>query len=155
MEKIKELATIAGGILFFVAVVSLPVVFFMGSVWASENLMPALFSIGWILLAVNVVVLLPLSLFKRLRGFTGGGIFLSSYVFGLLTWLLGFILTYAIWGVGAVIVGILFLGGGVVPIAMLATGFNGYWEQFFIVLVLAVLTFGARVGGMLIVESGN
>lgn len=155
IEKIKELAGMAFGFLIFIAIMSLPVIFIKGSVWASTHLFGPLIVVGWILLAIDILLLLPLSVFKRLRGFTGGGIFLSSFIFGLVSWLLGFILTYSIWGVWAVIIGIFFMGFGVVPIALLATAINGYWEPFFTVLVLIVLTFGARIVGMLIAESGE
>ena len=153
LEKLKQIGLVTTGIMIFVAVISLPVVFIMGSLWASENILPPLISFGWIVLAVNIVILLPLSLFKRLRGFTGGAIYLSSMVFGLIAWLFGFILTYSIWGLGAVIIGILFMGGGVVPVAMLATAFNGYWEPFFIVFAMGVLTIVARMFGMYMMES--
>lgn len=107
------------------------------------------------MLAVNIVIFLPLSIFTRLRGFTGGGIFFSSFLFGFVAWLLGFILTYSIWGAWAVVIGVLFLGGGVVPIALLATAINGYWDPFLTLLVVTALTFGARIIGLLIAESGE
>jgi hypothetical protein len=99
--------------------------------------------------------MLPLSIFRGLRNYTGGAIFLSSFIFGLVTWLLGFILTYALWGLWAVIVGILFFGGAVVPFALLATLLKGMWDPFFAVLILTVVTFGSRIIGMLIVESAK
>jgi hypothetical protein len=66
--------------------------------WASTNLLPPLYMIGWIAVAVVILLLLPLSLFRRLRAFTGTTIFLSSYVFGLICWLTGFVVTYSLWG---------------------------------------------------------
>jgi hypothetical protein len=155
VEKLKEMAGMAFGFLILVAVLSLPLVFIMGAAWASKNLLGPLVVIGWVLLVINIVILLPLSIFKRLRGFAGGGIYFSSFVFGLVAWLLGFILAYSIWGAWAVVVGILFLGGGVVPIALLATAMNGYWDPFFTLLVATILTFAARIIGMLIAESGE
>jgi hypothetical protein len=155
VEKLKEMAGMAFGFLILVAVLSLPLVFVMGAAWASKNLLGPLVVIGWVLLAINIVILLPLSIFKQLRGFAGGGIYFSSFVFGLVAWLIGFILTYSIWGAWAVVVGILFLGGGVVPIALLATAINGYWDPFFTLLVVTILTFAARIIGMLIAESGE
>lgn len=154
-EKLKQMAGMAFGLLMLIAILSLPLVFFMGAAWASKNLLDPLIALGWILLAINIVVLLPLSIFKRLRGFAGTGIYFSSFVFGLVAWLLGFILTYSIWGTWAVVIGILFLGGGVVPIAMLATAINGYWDPFFTLLVVTILTFVARIIGMLVAESGE
>jgi hypothetical protein len=69
--------------------------------------------------------------------------------------LLGFILVYSIWDSLAVVICILFLGGGVVPIALLATAINGYWDPFFMLLVATVLIFGARIIGLRIAEIGK
>lgn len=155
VDKIKELTGMAFGLLILIAVFSLPFVFIKGSLWASNHLLEPLIKIGWILVAIDILILLPLSIFKRLRGLTGGGIFLSSFIFGLVLWLMGFILTYSIWGLFAVIIGLFFLGIGVVPIALLATAISGYWEPFFTILVLLILTFGARILGLFIAESGE
>ena len=155
MGNLKELSAKVFGLSIFIAVLSLPFVFIMGAAWASKNLLGSLVIAGWVLLAINIVFLLPLSAFKRLRGFTGGGIYLTSFLFGIVLWLLAFILTYSIWGTWAVVIGIFFMGGGVVPIALLATALNGYWDPFFTLLVITLLTFGTRVIGMNIAESGE
>ena len=154
-DKLKEMAGMALGLLIFIGMLALPFVFIMGATWASKNLLEPLIIIGWGLLALNIIIFLPLSIFKRFRGFTGSGIYASSFLFGLVAWLLGFILTYYIWGAWAVVIGILFLGGGVVPIALLATAISGYWDPFFSLLVVTVLTFASRIIGLLIAESGE
>lgn len=154
-EKIKGIGGIALGGVIFLAILAVPAVFIMGSTWAATHLLEPLIIVGWIALAVDLLLLLPLSIFRGLRGFTGTMIFVSSFIFGLITWLLGFILTYSLWGLWAVIIGILFFGGAVVPFALLATLFKGMWEPFFSVLILFVLTFGARFAGFYIAESGS
>lgn len=151
-EKLKRLNTAALGTVISIAVLSIPALFILGSTWAAKNLLHPLMVSGWFFLALDLLVLLPLSLFRGLRGFTGILIFISSFVFGLVTWLLGFILTYSLWGLWAVIIGILLFGGAVVPFALLATMFKGMWEPFFVVLVLVALTFGSRIAGVAIVE---
>lgn len=143
------------GLMVFLALASVPLIFLAGSVWAAEHLLPPLIVAGWFAIALDVLVLLPLSIFRRIRGFTGGAIFISSFVFGAVTWLLSLILTYALWGLGAVVVGILLFGGAVVPFAMLATMFQGMWEPFFTVFVLLLVTFGSRIVGALIAESAG
>ena len=155
IEKVKAFGGVLLVIAVFICILALFSVFIKGSLWASRHLLGPLIAIGWIALGVNILILLPLSIFKRLRGFTGAGIFLSSYIFGLISWLLGFVLTYALWGLWAVIVGILFLGGGVVPIALLATLFKGLWVPFFTLIVLTAITFGSRVGGLVIAGSAS
>lgn len=152
--KIAEFSNMIFGVVIFLAFLSIPALLILGSTWAAKNLLQPLIVLGWIAVAIDILILLPLSLFKGLRGFTGTAIFISSFLFGLVTWLLGFILTYAIWGLWAVIAGVLLFGGAVVPFALLATLFNGMWEPFFTVLILAALTFGSRIIGILIAERG-
>jgi O-antigen/teichoic acid export membrane protein len=152
--KIAEFSNMIFGVVIFLAFLSIPVLLILGSTWAAKNLLQPLIVLGWIAIAIDILILLPLSIFKGLRSYTGTAIFISSFIFGLVTWLLGFILTYAIWGLWAVVAGVLLFGGAVVPFALLATLFNGMWEPFFTVLILAALTFGSRIIGMLIAERG-
>ncbi len=155
MERLRSYTQVVFGLVVFVGFLALPFIFIMGAAWASANLLQPLIIIGWLLFALTAVLFLPLSVFKRLRNFTGGAIYLSSYIYGLVTWLIVFNLCYAIWGEWAVVIGILFLGGGVVPIALLATAIKGLWEPFTILIVLSILTFGTRIGGHIIGESGE
>ena len=69
---------------------------------------------SFLVVVVDIVILLPLSMFRRLRPHTGGLLYLSSYLFGLVTWLYGFIVTCALWGGFAVVIGLMFFGVGVV-----------------------------------------
>lgn len=92
-EKLKGLNTAALGSVIFIAVLSIPALFILGSAWAAKNLVHPLIVSGWFLLALDLFVLLPLSVFRGLRGFTGVPIFISSFVFGFITWLIGLILT--------------------------------------------------------------
>lgn len=154
-DKLKSLGTLAFGGAILIGILAVPVIFFYGVVWASKNLLMPLIAVGWVIFAFDLLILLPLSLFRGLRGFTGGAIFISSYIFGLITWLLSFVLTWALWGGWAVVIGILLFGGAVVPFALLATLFKGMWEPFFSVLGLFVLTFGARIGGIVIAGSNG
>ncbi|MDO8770460.1 MAG: hypothetical protein Q7K57_17505 [Burkholderiaceae bacterium] len=153
----KDKLQALGGIAFFAVILlaagAALAFFILGSAWAAKNLLGPLIVAGWAVFALLILVLLPLSIFRRLRDFTGAGIFLSSYLFGLIAWLLSFILTYELWGTWAVVAGILLLGGAVVPFALLATLFNGMWGPFFMVLALFILVFATRVGGGLIAES--
>ena len=154
-DKLKSAAGWTFGIVVVIGLLALPFIFIKGAIWASEHVLPPLISVGWIALAIVLLVLLPLSIFKRLRGFTGTGIFIASYVFGLICWLIGFVVTYALWGLWAIIIGLLFLGGGVVPIGMLAALIKGEWQMLVALLVLAALTFGSRLLGAFIAASAE
>ena len=51
-----------------------------GAVWVGEHALQWLINFSWILLAINLLILLPLGLFKK-TGVVGGiGIYMSSYV---------------------------------------------------------------------------
>lgn len=154
-ERAKEAGTLALGVVFFLAILCIPVLFIMGAEWAAENLLQPLIAAGWIAVGLDVLIFLPLCIFRGTRGFAGLAIFISSFIFGLVTWLVAFVLTYALWGLWAVILGVVFFGGAVVPFALLATLFKGMWDPFFTVVILFVLTFGSRIAGMYIVESSG
>lgn len=155
LENVKKISNILLGISLFLAVIALPIVFVKGAMWASRNLLPPLFTVGWLAIALIVLILLPLSLFKRLRGFAGTAIFFSSYLFGLICWLSGFVITYSLWGAWGVMFGLLFLGGGVVPIGIVASLFNAEWQMMLFLFILISLTLAARIGGAAISESGR
>ena len=151
-DKLKSAASLAFGLVVFLGLLALPFIFIKGAMWASEHILPPLITVGWLALALVLFLLLPLSAFKRLRGYTGTGIFIASYIFGLICWLMGFVVTYMLWGLWAIIVGLLFLGGGVVPIGMVAALFKGEWQTLGVLFFLVVLTFGSRLLGMYIAE---
>jgi hypothetical protein len=129
------------------AALALPVLFINGGLWAAERLLPLLVWIGWIVVALDLLALLA-SIIPHVRPVTGTGLLLSSYLFGAILWLFALVLTYHLWGLFAVVVGLFIMGIGVVPIAMLATLFKGAWEQLVILLALTALTFGTRLAGI-------
>lgn len=147
IEKAKNLGwTVLGlGILLFFLLIGA----FMlnGAVWVGEHVIDWLITISWIVLAVDLFILVPLSLSRRFGMYGGIGIFFSSNIFGLTLWFLGLLLTYSTWGFLGVIIG-LFLGGvGVIPVAMLAMLVNGEFSAFFGLLLLVALTIGSKILG--------
>lgn len=53
--------------------------------------------------------------------------FIATIILGVATWLWGLVVTWAMWGGWAVLVGLFFLGVGVVPMGMAAAAFNEEW----------------------------
>lgn len=133
---------------------SLPVILVKGGLWAAEHILPTLSIVGGVALGVDLILLLPLSLVRRLRPVTGSGIVISSYIFGATLWLAGLIFTYSLWGFWAVLIGLFFIGIGVVPIALLATALHGMWPPFWDLIIMVLCTFGARMIGLLIISRG-
>ncbi len=99
-------------------------------------------------LAVAVFVLLPLTIWRKTRGAAGAGLMVTSYIFGLTTWLFSAAVTFGSFGWFGLIIGLLVLGVGVVPLAIIGAIFkldNG--GLALVLFVMVVVTFGARFGG--------
>jgi hypothetical protein len=139
--------SVLGAIIAITFIIAI-VIFIKGTVWASEYILPPLISVGWIVLAIDLLILLPLAISQRLRGLAGAGLFITSYLFGVICWLVGLLVAYTLWGLWAIIIGLLLLGIGVVPIGMLAAVFEGQWYMLIVLVVLAALSFGARSLGL-------
>lgn len=89
-----------------------------------------------------VIVLPPLTLMKRTRGFSAGGLYLASFLFGASLWLYAMLITYDMWGGIGVVVGLLTLG---VPTATIASVIQGNWWNVANLVYGLVLTFGTRI----------
>ncbi len=151
--KLKDAGSWLLGIVGILAMIAIPVLFLVGAEWMSKRLLP------WFILASTlafffvIFVAMPLSFFRRCRGFASLVALVASYVFGATLWMWGLLLTLTLWGTWAVVVGLFMMGIGVVPIAMLATLFRGLWSILGQLVVLIVLTFGFRfyalwIGGL-------
>lgn len=128
-------------------------IFIFGAAWASVTLLPWFSILTWIAFGVVVFILLPLAIPRTTRRFSSVALFIASYVFGATLWMEGLLLTLAIWGLGAVFIGLFIAGVGVVPIAMLATLLKGMWMPLIELVLLTIMTFGSRLGAMSLAES--
>lgn len=144
MEKLKDAGFGVLGIGLILGLIILAFFLIEGGVKLGEVIYPYLAIATGFTIGVTFLILLPLSLFKRARYFSASLLLVASFVFGLSLWIWALILTYHLWGVVAVFIGLFLLGVGVVPIAMLATLFNGMWPQLLELIVLTVLVFGVR-----------
>ena len=111
---------------------------------------PLVSDIALLVFLFDLIIALPISFFRKARVLSGNTILYSSWVFGLQLWLSGLMLTLQIWGLGAAIFGLLFLGVGVVPIAMIATLLNGKWAELLQLALSLILVFGSRFLGIYI-----
>jgi hypothetical protein len=136
------------------ALFPIPFVFANGPAWAVHRLLPPLRTAGWVALAVNAAVLALCCLSKPLRAPIGVLTYRLGYLYGGIAWLSGLALTYLLWGVGAVLAGIVCLGGGVVTTGLLSTLIRGDWQQFLPLLVFVALAFAARGTGIKLARHG-
>jgi hypothetical protein len=146
--NMKNVLKVIGGfalwLVLFAGGLVLAIFFIKGGVWLSEKLLPILSVISALSFLACILVLVPLAVFRRTQGFAGIGLYVASYIFGASLWMTGLLLSYTLWGLLAVFIGLFLLGVGVVPVALLATLINGLWSAFFGLVFLLVATYGSR-----------
>lgn len=144
MRGLKGAGIILAGIVGAAALIFLLAVYIAGLLWISKNVLYYLNIAAIVAFAACVFVLLPLALFRSARRISAYGFFVSSVIFGVATWILGFLVTFEHWGATGLIAGFLLAGVGVVPLGMLASAFHAVWPQVGDLALGLVLTFGAR-----------
>ena len=94
---------------------------------------------------ICAVLVSPLAALKRARGSVAAFMTAFSAVLGVTTWLWSFGVTLVLWGWWAVIVGVVLLGVGIVPVALVAATFEGEWTVFWQMIVAIAFVFGTRM----------
>ncbi|MFC1617556.1 hypothetical protein ACFL2K_04990 [Candidatus Margulisiibacteriota bacterium] len=128
------------------------VAFFKGVTWFGAKVLPWLLLISVLIFLIDILIMLPLAIFKKTRGFSAICLLISSYVFGITCWVVSLLVTYVIWGLFAIFVGLMIFGVGVVPIAILATLFTGKFYLTLQIIVLIALTLGSRLFSFYLAE---
>lgn len=154
MEALKSIGGTLIAIVIFIGILFAAILLFSLGVKASIVIAPYVYLVAGILFFVNIITLLS-AIIPSARGVAGWILYISSYVYGLETWIYGLLVTLSLWGVLAIVIGLLLGGVGVVPIGMVAAVFHGKWDIFFTLFVLVILTYGTRIIGMTLAESYN
>ncbi len=128
-QTLKWIGSAVIGVGIMIGLVVVAMLLLQGGVWLSAKLYPWLVGLTGFTFAVLVFVLLPNAVFSSVPKFAGSGMFIASYVFGATLW-----------------------GVGVVPLAMLATLFNGLWSTLGELVLGLILTIGVRVWGLRLLE---
>ena len=152
-SRLKAVGTVGLVLVFMLVMFLLAVLYIHGMVWLSEKAVPWLFVGSLITLAICLLVFLPLSIFRKTRPWAGLGFFFASYLFGTVLFAFSCLVAVQIWGYVALIIGLIFAGIGVVPVAFLAALFHGEWSLLSYVLAGTVLTFGSRYLGIRLAAS--
>jgi hypothetical protein len=99
------------------------------------------------LLFALCIVSLPLAFFARTRALPAVILSVSSQIFWLGLWVLGFLIVYHLWGVGWLVGGLLLGLVGVVPLAALAALLGGAWPLLGALAGSFVVALVASFGG--------
>lgn len=125
-----------------------------GGVWIGEKVLPWLLWFSMYALMFAAVSML-LALFPSQRFVAGLLLSIYSIVFGITLWTIGLIVTYTYWGVIGVAIGLFLFGIGVVPVAFLASLIDLNWAMLGVLLLGALVTFGARYGGLFMMSNAR
>jgi hypothetical protein len=103
-----------------------------------------------IVIVVWVLVVLPLLIFRKTREIAAAILGYSSIFTGFTCWWYSFIICYRVLGTAALIVGVLFGGIGVVPLAVVGVFIRSFWAPelwvtFWNLILALALVFGPRV----------
>lgn len=151
-DTVKSVGGAVGGILVLALFVIVPLLLLKGGVWISAKIYPAVSVVCLLTLVVMIVVFTPMACFRSTRGVAALCLMWSSFILGFSLWIWSFLLTYVLWGMLGLILGLLIFGVGVFPFAMLATAFAGQWSTFGQLVLMAVLTYGSRAWSLSLAE---
>jgi hypothetical protein len=138
------------GALVLAGIILIALMFLRGGVWLGEKALPYFVWLARITLGVVVIIFLPMAAFRQTQRFAAKALISASSIFGIALWVWGLTLTYNLWGGGAVLLGLVLLGVGVVPMAMLATAFAALWSTFGQLMLLAVLAYSTQRFGRIL-----
>ena len=155
MNALKSVGAVAGGLLLMVVIWTIAMLFLRGVAYVSEFLIPWLMTAAGYAFWICLLVLLPLSFFRKTRVFAMWGLMAGSFVFGAFVWVWGFLVTYELWGLFGLVAGLFIFGVGVVPIGIVAAMFHGDWTTAWWLLGLVVLTFGTRAYALYVAKRAD
>jgi len=144
MRFLKGVGGLFSGILIFLIICGLPILFIFGVAWAAVHLIGYAVTLSILTLLASIILLLPLAAFRRSRVIAMYGFLIASFIFGASTWLAGFLATAGTMGTVGVMVGLFFALVGVVPLGIIGSMYYGDWTTVSFLLVGLALTFGAR-----------
>ena len=147
-EFLKSIGAFVLGAVFLAAAFTLAALFLYGSAWLSEKVLPVINLIFAVTFFILLLVFLPLSMFRKCRGWCAVAFIYWSYLCGLSLWMFSLLVTLNLWGYVAAIVGLIIMGVGIVPVALLACIFKGEWSIFFQLILQFALLIGCRLYGL-------
>ena len=144
VTHLKNASSVALGLVVLLGMMAIGFALFYGvtafSFWVLKWTFPAF----TITLAASLIFVAPLSFIPSTRSQAAFGFMLASSAIGAILWIWGMTYTYSVWGFFGVLVGLVFLGVGVLPVAMFAALVHGDWGNLGLFVVATIVSFGFR-----------
>ncbi|MCP4177206.1 MAG: hypothetical protein GY756_05510 [bacterium] len=151
--EVKNIGCLFVGIAILIGALFIFSLFVKGGVWFADTLFPLFIYASIVLLILDIVLFLPLSLFKNTKLVAGKWIFFSSYLFGVTLWIWCLILTYKAFGWIGILIGVILLGIGIVPVGFVGALLTGHMLIVLYLIFFVVITYGARrVGSSILMK---
>jgi|GEM_PF-2431243 hypothetical protein len=122
---------------------------------ANNRITDVISTIVGIVFWIDLLVLLPLSFFKKTRFAAAIGWLVSSYIFGIATWETGIVATSAIWGGWGVLGGLILAGVGVVLTGIIASLMASIYSGAILLIVGAIFVYGTHYLAMAVGEQAD
>ena len=126
--------------LFIACIGGIMFAFLKGVPWMEDNILPISQNLFWFNLMIFMPVALILVIPRELRMHAATALYCVTMLFGLTLWVWSFILVGKLLSIGWIVVGLLFAGVGVVPLAAIAAAIRGHWGIVWqIILIVGLL----------------
>jgi len=145
IEKIKYFSQIIFGIVIASCIFFIILFLINGELWFIDKIYPWFIPISAYALVACFLIFLPLVFIKKTRAISVIGFLIASYVFGIVAWMWSFSLVYIFWGFIGLFIGLLFIGVGVVPMAMFISVFLGEWGFLWKLVLIVIMSFSVRL----------
>ena len=164
--KTKEILVAVGGIALILVIICLGFIvasfgflavskFLVMAIELGKEFLPFLFLSFTITFGFTILVIAPLAVFTATRGLAGKLLFVVSFIFGFISWMYCLIYTYSVWGLGAVIFGVAFMGIGVIAVAAFASIYTSSWWMFSAICVAVLLILICRKGSLALLNASK
>ena len=141
VETAKGLGVFVIGLIAFVLVVVVAALFLYGAVWVADWLKTLFWVLAKLALFVQILVLLPMSVFRRTRGVSIVGMSIASVVYLILVFVASTVLAFQNFGIMGVVLGLMGAGVGVIPVGIVSALINGMWVEAADVAIVLVIWF--------------
>lgn len=145
VETAKGLGGFVIGLIGLVLVVVIAALLLYGVVWVADWLKTLFWVLAKLALSVQILVLIPMSAFRRTRGVSLAGMSIASVVYLILVFVASTVLAYQNFGIMGLVLGLMGAGVGVIAVGIVSALINGMWVEAADVAIVLVIWVGTSL----------